>query len=311
MKTLLVHNATAGRADHDRLALLAALEEAGYEPFYCSSKSDAFPDILDEPFEAIVVAGGDGTVRKVATRLKRRDTPLVILPLGTANNIARSLGIDPRAKAPPPASRLGSGAARLDLARARLGSEGPLAVIEGIGMGAIAATMDDKVGKGEEGHDKIVAARKVIARLIGKAEPFKASVTLDGRLIEGKFLFVEALLHRYSGPVLPLCPPADSGDGALDVVFLGEDRRDEMAAWVEAPENSDPPVRIERGRRVLMEWSEKPALRLDDKRLKLPSGAKSIEMLIDADPLQIHRHETPGNEKPRSKAQSRQPEVTR
>ena len=40
-----------------------------------------------------MAAGGDGTIAKVVTQLKDRETRVAILPLGTANNIARSFGI--------------------------------------------------------------------------------------------------------------------------------------------------------------------------------------------------------------------------
>lgn len=287
MRTLLVHNPTAGRGDHEKQELLAAFRAAGYDPHYCSTKSDAFPDILGEPFEAVAVAGGDGTVRKVAIRIEDRARPLIVVPLGTANNIARSLGLELQSLRPPPASLIAKARTRMDLGFGKIGSGEPRPLVEGIGMGALAATMDEKVGKGEKGEDKIVAARQTVARLLAKAEPFKASVTLDGRLIEGEFLFVEVLLHRYSGPALPLCPPADSGDGALDVVLLDDADRDEMVAWTEAPENSDPPVRIERGKHAVLEWSRKPALRFDDKRIDIPGNAKSIEIRVQDQPLTI------------------------
>jgi diacylglycerol kinase (ATP) len=46
-----------------------------------------------EPGAKVVVAGGDGTVGFVARRLAGSDHALGILPLGTFNNFARSLGI--------------------------------------------------------------------------------------------------------------------------------------------------------------------------------------------------------------------------
>jgi diacylglycerol kinase family enzyme len=46
-----------------------------------------------EGFAAAVVAGGDGTVGAVATHVAGTDLPLGILPLGTANDVARSLEI--------------------------------------------------------------------------------------------------------------------------------------------------------------------------------------------------------------------------
>jgi diacylglycerol kinase (ATP) len=41
----------------------------------------------------VAVAGGDGTVREVATGLVKTSVPLAIIPLGTFNNLALSLGL--------------------------------------------------------------------------------------------------------------------------------------------------------------------------------------------------------------------------
>ncbi|MDQ3001713.1 MAG: diacylglycerol kinase [Fibrobacterota bacterium] len=43
--------------------------------------------------EAVMVAGGDGTIRTAAKLLAGTNTPLGILPLGTRNRLARALGI--------------------------------------------------------------------------------------------------------------------------------------------------------------------------------------------------------------------------
>jgi diacylglycerol kinase family enzyme len=43
--------------------------------------------------EAVVVAGGDGTIRTAARILAFKETPLGILPLGTRNRMSRALGI--------------------------------------------------------------------------------------------------------------------------------------------------------------------------------------------------------------------------
>ena len=49
---------------------------------------------LDDPGDLAVVAGGDGTVAKVAIGVADTDTPTAaVLPLGTANNIGKALGV--------------------------------------------------------------------------------------------------------------------------------------------------------------------------------------------------------------------------
>jgi diacylglycerol kinase family enzyme len=44
-------------------------------------------------FDALVAAGGDGTIRQVARAVAGTDTPLGIIPLGTANVLAHEIGL--------------------------------------------------------------------------------------------------------------------------------------------------------------------------------------------------------------------------
>ncbi|WP_369122593.1 diacylglycerol/lipid kinase family protein, partial [Clostridioides difficile] len=43
--------------------------------------------------EAVVVAGGDGSMACAAAVMAGRDTPLGLLPLGTMNLLAKDLGL--------------------------------------------------------------------------------------------------------------------------------------------------------------------------------------------------------------------------
>ena len=75
------------------LRVLYQLKAAGFRPKYQSSK-DGYRQTLRKRWDLVIVAGGDGTVARVARRLRNRDIPLAILPIGTANNIARALGLN-------------------------------------------------------------------------------------------------------------------------------------------------------------------------------------------------------------------------
>src|SRR5437016_4882008 len=94
MRVTLVHNPSAG-ADRqpDRKALLAMIRAAGHTVRYCSSRDPHLAAALKRPTHLVAIAGGDGTVAKVTKLAHGRGIPLAVLPTGTANNIARALGL--------------------------------------------------------------------------------------------------------------------------------------------------------------------------------------------------------------------------
>ena len=86
------HNPSAGhKADKDDI--LAAMKLADFDVRYVSVKQDDVEKALEKKTDLIVIAGGDGTITEILTKLPDRSTPVAVLPLGTANNIARSLGV--------------------------------------------------------------------------------------------------------------------------------------------------------------------------------------------------------------------------
>src|SRR5205085_3660379 len=94
MRVTLIHNPKAGKGHPTGDELLTLVKEAGHKVLYQSAKEKKSKRALQTSADLIAVAGGDGTTRKVATRLAGSSVPITILPLGTANNIAKSLGIN-------------------------------------------------------------------------------------------------------------------------------------------------------------------------------------------------------------------------
>jgi diacylglycerol kinase (ATP) len=92
MRITLMHNPKAGDAEHGSKQLMAALAEAGHHATYQSTKDRGFKKALKQPTDLVLAAGGDGTTAKVAYRLVDSGISLSVLPLGTANNLARALG---------------------------------------------------------------------------------------------------------------------------------------------------------------------------------------------------------------------------
>ena len=92
MRVILLHNPKAGDAKHRKNELMLALTRAGHQGTYQSTNERGFIKTLKQPADLVLAAGGDGTVAAVACQLIDSGIPLSVLPLGTANNLARALG---------------------------------------------------------------------------------------------------------------------------------------------------------------------------------------------------------------------------
>jgi diacylglycerol kinase (ATP) len=73
VRVTLIHNPGAGKQGRNGAGrLVALLSEAGHAVRYQSSKDDGWEQTLEEPADLVAVAGGDGTVSRVARRLAGR-----------------------------------------------------------------------------------------------------------------------------------------------------------------------------------------------------------------------------------------------
>lgn len=262
LRITLIHNPTAGEGEPDADSLIEAIRAAGHSVHYRNSKDPALEQALRWPADLIVAAGGDGAVSRVLKQLPEDAPPLTILPLGTANNIAASLGIEGTRE------RLiagwdGSPTRRMDIGMV-YSADGERLVVEGIGIGAVAAAMrklDDISGPR---RSQISRARKGIRKAVARKKPRSLELDVDGGRGRFDVIFAEITNIRRIGPRIDMAPSADPGDGQAELIFLLPERRKEMAAWLEAEDwSAAPPLECLRGREITILRAHK-RLRVDD-----------------------------------------------
>lgn len=263
MRALLCHNPTAGAKGHDKDSILAALKLAGIEASYVSVRESDFARHLDRPLDLIVAAGGDGTIGRVITALPDRSVPVAILPLGTANNFARSLGI---AGTPQELAETWhvDHICPVNVGKAE-GPWGATPFIEGFGVGVFPVFLKNAAARRRKpaGADGMRKGRQLLQKALKAAKPFDIAVEIDGKTFDQPLLGVEVCNVTFTGPGLPLAATADVSDSKLDVVFVTEDDRAALIDWLEAPLENKPPVTVRKGAEIVLTWKRRPS-RVDD-----------------------------------------------
>ena len=239
MRVTLIHNPGAGsQADGDEDSVVRLLRDAGHQVRLQSCTDAHWKQALDEPADLVAVAGGDGTVARVAKALVGRGLPLAPLPGGTANNIARTLGLVDRhweelVRAWPHARRV-----KLDVGRAT-GPWGERYFVEGVGAGLFASLLGSsdparKLAQLKRPDERVAYALEMLRKRAKDQAPIAMNAQLDGKDISGRYILLEVLNILYVGPNLFLAPDSQPGDGSFDVVLVSENERERLKSYLDA-----------------------------------------------------------------------------
>lgn len=221
MHVLLVHNPSSGDGAVDAEELRRAIAELGHDVEHVS-RDDHWGAALERRPDLVAAAGGDGTVRDVVVRAHRLDVPVAVVPLGTANNIARALDLpvgDPLAAV---AAWPGAVRRRLDVPTVSAPA-GTSSFVEAVGGGTFADLLRT-AGRAEEAgatSGDLPDARRMLVDLLRGDPPVRRwSIHVDGDDVSGEHAAVEVLNTGLVGPLVELGAASDPGDGLLEVVAI-------------------------------------------------------------------------------------------
>lgn len=291
MKVSLLYNDRAGDgAPLDRIR--RALDAHGHDLVRVITDRNDLERLVEPSIDLVVAAGGDGTAANAARTVAGRAIPLAILPLGTANNIARSVGyvgsIETLIGGLRPDRRRW-----LDLGAIR-GPEVKRLFVESVGGGMVAAGIEAMRARRDGKLAESAAARMERAlrgyyEIIARLEPRPCSLVIDDTPLEGDFLLVEVLNTPWIGPNISLSLDADPSDGMLSVVVAGDNERSALQDYLERRIlNGDDDVRVTlptyQARRVSFQGMHK--LHVDDGVIDAPSG-EPVDMHIETAALEL------------------------
>jgi diacylglycerol kinase family enzyme len=270
MKITLIHNPGAGEGQ-DASGLVKLMTEAGHRVRHASTKDD-WEELLHKSADLVVAAGGDGTVRRVMLAAAEHRLPFAVIPIGTANNIAKTIGL------------LGDAGELIESWSASPRAQQPFDVgevsapwgegrfVEGVGAGLISNLIDRE---NEVAADaKLLGAETdralhLLAELAKEAPVRDWKITADGKNLSGRYFAVEVLNTRFVGPNLPLAPDAFPGDGLFDLVVLGARDRQPLLTYLESrmhlASGQLPPLRCRRAQKIKIEAPAGIRWHLDDK----------------------------------------------
>ncbi len=287
MKAHLLHNPKAGDQDHSENELMKKISAHGIRCIYSSAKKEWTKDLTPDA-DFVIIAGGDGTVRKVILQFLNGKTgdkryPLALLPMGTANNISRSLHLMGDAD-DVIASWKHQHIQKFDVGKIA-GFYEDMFFLEGFGFGIFPVLMKSmkELNEPDTPEEKLKMALETLHGIIDNYHAKECRLEIDGVDHSGKYLMAEVMNIRSIGPGLNLNGDADVGDGLLEVILLGEDKRKAFSAYIadriSSAAHKDYDLPVIRGKSIKIAWEDEHA-HVDDELIKAGKDKSYIVSIL-------------------------------
>ncbi|MFM8961252.1 MAG: diacylglycerol/lipid kinase family protein, partial [Actinomycetota bacterium] len=194
----------------------------------------------------VIVVGGDGMVHLAIQELAQKDVALLLIPAGTGNDFARSLGLplnDPLAALN---QGLNSRASRVDLGK-----------VNNRYFAEILSTGFDSLVNERANRIRMKSKRKYDLAMLLELPLFKPlayEIELDDRRIETEAMLIAIANGASYGGGMKVCPNASLTDGLFDLMILEPVSKFELLRVFprvfKGTHITHPRVRIERARSV-------------------------------------------------------------
>jgi YegS/Rv2252/BmrU family lipid kinase len=252
-------------------------------------------ELLQEGYDFIIAAGGDGTINEVANAYLENDQPvrpearLGILPLGTGGDFRRTLGIGSGIEAA--IETLADGIPLpIDVGKAKfLGNDGQTRTryfvnVASFGMGGEVATRSQNAARSLGGTVSFLwATFQTCFRYWGR----RVRLELDGSKLPGEFFITNVAVGNgeFHGGGMHPCPNAILDDGMFEVTVIDYLGMFELARDIRILYSADvyrhPKVHHYRARRVVAEADEATYLEVDGEPLgRLPFEAVGLPVRL-------------------------------
>lgn len=261
----IVHNPNAGRSAHqlyrETLSFLktsgSSVETLDTARHGEGTKASA-EAAKSGKFDAVVAAGGDGTVHDVAEGLVGRSIPLGIIPMGTGNVLSREIGLPRSAR--ELASTLVRGATH-DIPVGQVNGR-PFLFVVGVGFDAEAVRVFEREGTRQYGQMGFVWP---VLRALRSYEDRPLRITTEAGGREAQWIIVTRVKH-YAGNLL-LAPNADLRVARFHLLSIKGggllNRVRQLAALALGVIEHDPAVHAESAKSIRIDGDRRVPVQID------------------------------------------------
>lgn len=163
--------------------------------------------------DLVIIGGGDGTLNAAVDTLVEVQLPLGILPLGTANDLARTLGLPTDI---PAACRAIAGGERKAI---DLGWVNGKHFFNVASMG-LSVRITQKLNKGLKRRLGVLAYAWTATQVLARTRPFSAEIRIGDEVTRVKTIQIAIGNGRYYGGGIPVAKDASIDDQRLDLYSL-------------------------------------------------------------------------------------------